>query len=455
MVKASKPVPTPTRSSRLSTQQVKSSKADHWLLRRLLDFIGQPPINLMLWDGSSIRPQHADAIAEVIIHDRAALRKLVSNPDFEFGEMYSSGRIEIGGDLAECLVGVYRALRAAGFTGGVRDRFLKAFARPAHNDPVKAQENIHHHYDIGNDFYRLWLDKQLVYTCAYFPTPDMPLEQAQIAKLEYVCRKLRLKPGQRVVEAGCGWGALALHMARHHGVTVKAYNLSGEQIAFARERARREQLDERVEFIQDDGRNIAGEFDAFVSVGMLEHIGVEGYGELGDVIDRVLNDDGRGLIHSIGRDRPGPLNSWIQRRIFPGAYPPSISEMMALFEPKGFSVLDIENLRLHYARTLEHWLRRYEANSAQVAEMFDDTFVRVWRLYLAGSQAAFTTGSMQLFQVVFNRSGNNALPWTRDYLYREPLLCPVSHHQGHKCHDGIQAIDKYALDHVPVRKPTI
>jgi cyclopropane-fatty-acyl-phospholipid synthase len=422
MGKAYKRVPGATRPPRLSTLQAKSNKADRWLLRRLMDFIGQPPLSLVLWDGSSVAPQGAAVIANIFIHDRGALRKLVSNPAFEFGEMYSSGRIDVDGDLAECLAVIYRALREAGHTGDLRDLLLKGFAKHPHSDQAKARENIHHHYDIGNDFYRLWLDEQLVYTCAYFTAPDITLEQAQTAKLEYVCRKLQLTPGQRVVEAGCGWGALALHMARHYGVTVKAYNLSSEQIAFARQRARREQLDECVEFIEDDGRNIEGEFDAFVSVGMLEHIGVDGYSALGDVIERVLSDDGRGLIHCIGRDRPGPLNSWIQRRIFPGAYPPSISEMMVLFEPNGFSVLDIENLRLHYARTLQHWLQRYEEHSAQVEELFDDTFVRLWRLYLAGSLAAFNTGTLQLFQVLFNRSGNNAVPWTRDYLYREPLL---------------------------------
>jgi cyclopropane-fatty-acyl-phospholipid synthase len=131
-----------------------------------------------------------------------------------------------------------------------------------------------------------------------------------------------------------------------------------------------------------------------------------------------LTADGRGLIHSIGRDRPGPMNAWIGRRIFPGAYPPSLSEMMSIFEPLGFSILDIENIRLHYAKTLEHWLARYEANFAHVEDMFDATFVRLWRLYLAGALAAFTSGEMQLFQVVFNRHGNNRIPWTRDYLYR-------------------------------------
>ena len=178
-----------------------------------------------------------------------------------------------------------------------------------------------------------------------------------------------------------------------------------------------EGLDAQVQFIEDDYRNVDGQFDAFVSVGMLEHVGVDQYEVLGALIDRCLKHNGRGLIHSIGRDRPSPMTPWIERNIFPGACPPSLSQMMQIFEPFGFSVLDVENLRLHYAKTLEHWLGRYEANAERVAQMFDPAFVRAWRLYLAGSVAAFRSGDMQLFQVSFNRSGQNGIPWTRQYLY--------------------------------------
>ena len=257
----------------------------------------------------------------------------------------------------------------------------------------------------------------MVYTCAYFSSPDMSLEQAQFAKLDHVCRKLRLQPGEKVVEAGCGWGALALHMARHYGVMVQAYNISREQIAFARQRARAEGLDGQVEFIEDDYRNVRGEFDAFVSVGMLEHVGTEHYRELGAVIDRSLRDSGRGLIHSIGLNYPRHMDAWTERHIFPGACPPTLAQMMQIFEPFDFSVLDVENLRLHYARTLEHWLQRYEDNAGRVSEMFDAAFVRAWRLYLAGSLTAFRSGGMQLFQVTFTRPDQNQLPWTRQYLY--------------------------------------
>lgn len=237
--------------------------------------------------------------------------------------------------------------------------------------------------------------------------------------MHHIARKLLLKPGETVVEAGCGWGSLALHLAKHYGVKVHAYNISHQQILHARQRASEEGLDHLVTFIEDDYRNIQGKFDAFVSVGMLEHVGVNNYEELGATIKRCLKEDGRGLIHSIGRNQPLRMNAWIERRIFPGAYPPTLREAMDIFEPSNFSVLDVENLRLHYALTLRHWLERYEENTDQVQKMFDEEFVRAWRLYLAGSVAAFTTGEMQLYQIVFAPGTSNKVPWTRDYVYRK------------------------------------
>jgi cyclopropane-fatty-acyl-phospholipid synthase len=220
-----------------------------------------------------------------------------------------------------------------------------------------------------------------------------------------------------VVEAGCGWGTLALHMARHYGVRVRAFNISREQVAFARARAASLGLSSQVEYVEDDYRNISGHYDAFVSVGMLEHVGVANYASLGEVIARSIGTQGRGLIHSIGRNRPAPLQPWIEKRIFPGAYPPSLAEMMQIFEPWDFSVLDVENLRLHYAQTLRHWLALFETASGRVREMFDEKFVRMWRMYLAGSIAGFTTGALQLFQVVFAPRDNNDVPMTREHLY--------------------------------------
>ncbi len=287
-----------------------------------------------------------------------------------------------------------------------------------------SRKNIHHHYDIGNDFYSLWLDKAAMqYTCAYFPNPDMTLEQAQIAKLHHVCRKLQLKPGQSVVEAGCGWGGLACFMAKEYGVNVTAYNISHEQVAYARSRAEQQGLADKVTFVEDDYRTINGEYDVFVSVGMLEHVGIDNYKALGRLIDRCLKENGVGLIHTIGRNKPALMNAWIEARIFPGGCPPSPGQMMDIFEPYSFSILDVENLRMHYAKTLEHWLHRFEENIDTVTGMYDGVFARAWRLYLSGSIAAFTAGSLQLFQVLFTRQRNNDLPWSRVHLYDDLPHC--------------------------------
>jgi cyclopropane-fatty-acyl-phospholipid synthase len=397
----------------------KVSALDRHFARQMLEVLGNPPIGLRLWNGEEIVPAGVVPVMRAHLRDRGALYKLLINPDLHFGDLYSVGRIEVEGDLVGFLETAYRASSAAMRQNRLVKLRAKLLNRPRANTLTDSRDNIHHHYDLGNDFYRLWLDAEAMqYTCAYYPGPDMTLEQAQIAKLDHVARKLQLKPGDRVVEAGCGWGGLARHFARKYGVTVRAYNISQQQVAFARERARAEGLDGRVEYVLDDYRNIDGQYDVFVSVGMLEHVGSEQYGQLGDVLNRCLTPAGRGLIHSIGRNAPEKMNAWIEKRIFPGAYPPTLQEMMNIFVPHELSVLDVENLRLHYARTLEHWLDRFEQHAGTAEAMFDQHFVRAWRLYLAGSIAAFTTGALQLFQVVFARPRHNDLPWSRAHIYR-------------------------------------
>lgn len=387
------------------------------ILRRLLGMVGNPPIEFVLWTGERVTTSSAAERAVVRIVDRATLLGLAKDPHIRFGDAYSEGRITIDGDLVKFIELMYRAAPSQPKAVRSLSSFLKG-SRTQRNTLSGSKDNIHHHYDIGNDFYSLWLGDTMAYTCAYYPTPDASLDVAQRAKFDHVCRKLQLKPGETVVEAGFGWGGLSMHMARHYGVKVRAFNISKEQVAYARERSKREGLSGQIEFVEDDYRNITGRYDAFVSVGMLEHVGVENYETLGGVAHRSLGDNGRGLIHSIGRNKPAPLHPWITRRIFPGAYPPSIGEFMQIFEPWDFSVLDVENIRLHYARTLTHWLELFDANADKVRKMFDEKFERMWRLYLAGSIAGFTTGSLQLFQVVFAPRNNNNVPWTREHLYR-------------------------------------
>jgi len=382
-----------------------------WIDRQIADafqrWLRPADLRLELWDGSSPWQSTAAAVGDVVVRDRKALLKLIADPDLQFGELYTEGRVDIRGRLA-------RVMEASGRLPGsdrlsLRERL--ALLIPRSNGFRLARRNVHHHYDLGNDFYQLWLDRQLVYTCALFDSPESTLEAAQVAKLDLVCRKLQLQPGDTVVEAGCGWGALALHMARHYGARVKAFNISREQIRFARERAAAEQLLDRVEFIEDDYRNVTGHFDVFVSVGMLEHVGRRHFPSLGSAIKRVLRPQtGRGLLHFIGRDRPRPLNAWTARRIFPGAYAPTVAEVVHdVLEPANQSIHHFENLRLHYARTLEHWRARFGQSEREVRSQFGDAFYRAWDLYLAASEASFVIGSLQLFQIVFAPSGRAPL----------------------------------------------
>ena len=413
-----------TTALRSSTSKTRSSEThvlertralDRWPARHLQRRLEKAAVRLELWDGSSPYALSERPVGSLIVRDRRALAGLIVNPDLYFGEAYTTGRLSVEGAL-EPVVEALSRLESP--TPPWMARLGGWLAAP--NTLSAARRNVHRHYDLGNDFYALWLDDQLVYTCAYFRDARMSLEDAQLAKLDLVCRKLALRPGDAVVEAGCGWGALALHMARRYGARVRAFNISREQIEYARHRAAREGLTQRVEFIDDDYRNVTGRFDVFVSVGMLEHVGRRRLRAVAEVLRRTVgHDGGRGLLHYIGRDVARPLNVWIRRRIFPGAYTPTLGEVSSdILAPAGMSAIDVENLRLHYARTLAHWGRRFARASQQVSARYGEEFRRAWELYLAGSEAAFATGWLQLFQIVFAPTGARPPFWTRESLYR-------------------------------------
>jgi cyclopropane-fatty-acyl-phospholipid synthase len=403
----------PPTSSRQS-HRVLPRGFDEWLLNHLGRRVSAAGARLRLRNGIEAGFDSGAPTVTLTIRDDWTLLGLVLDPEIGFGEAYTDGRMEIEGDLAGFLEALFRVANLETVGSRLASRWLDWVQR---NTLRGSRANIHRHYDLNTEFYKLWLDSRLVYTCAYFANPSMTLDAAQVAKMDHVCRKLQLRPADTVVEAGCGWGSLALHIAREYGARVRAFNISREQIAFARKQAKRAGLENQVEFIEDDYRNVSGQYDAFVSVGMLEHVGKSHYGELAGVIGRSLKKSGRGLFHFIGRNSPRPLNAWIRKRIFPGAYPPALREAIEFLEPLDVSVLDVENLREHYAWTLQHWLERFEKSSRRVAEMFGDEFVRLWRLYLAGSLAGFRSGSMQLFQLLFAGADCKAIPATRDHLY--------------------------------------
>lgn len=399
-------------------------RLDHAALRALQTHVAPAGVQVESWAGQLGDGAPPHPVGTLVVRDRAALFGLLIHPDLYFGEAYMAGRLEVRGPLEPVLEGLCRLAAA---TPSWRGRLAAALAWPT--SLGAARRNVHHHYDIGNEFYAAWLDPQMQYTCAFFPTSEATLEEAQVAKLERICRKLRLRAGEHVVEAGCGWGALALYMARAHGVTVTAFNVSREQLDFARSRAVREGLSDRVTFVDDDYRNMRGQCDAFVSVGMLEHVGRHHYRTMASVLRRVLRPrHGRGLLHFIGRDVPLPVNAWIRRRIFPGAYAPTLAEVTTrVLVPAGMTVLDVENLRLHYARTLAHWRRRFDCSAAGVRTRYGQELERAWRLYLAGSEATFATGWLQLFQIVFAGQGAPPPSWTRD----DPFPAPGPGHDEH------------------------
>ncbi len=390
------------------------TRIERWALRKVLECAGYPALRVVVQGGESLSPPGVDPRHTMLVKDRRALALLMLDSEAGFGEGYAAGRIQIDGDLIEFAEAMYQAARTVprrGVMARMVSRWLEWTQRATRTG---SRHNVHQHYDLRTEFYQHWLDRDLLYTCGWFPSPLSSLEEAQQVKMDRICRKLGLVAGERVAEAGCGWGALALSMAQKYGVSVRAFNLSHEQIEHARRRAQSLGLSGQVEFIEDDYRNISGNYDAFVSVGMLEHVGPQHYRDLAEVLRNCLGGSGRGLLHFIGRSRPAPLSAWIRKRIFPGAYAPSLSEALTVLEPGDFAVADVENLRQHYARTLECWLERFEAAWPEEAQMCDEEFLRAWRLYLAGSVAAFRCGELQLYQVLFAGRDCRRELWTRE-----------------------------------------
>ena len=397
--------------------------AEPWFDRRLvlwiMSHIGNPSISIRLWNGEEFPVTEASSVACMEFRNRRAVLELLRSPSEGFGKCYSKGLIEIHGDFLAFVNEITASTthkQDRGYYGPKIRSLLYAMRR---NSPARSWRNVHHHYDLGNDFYKLWLDEGMVYSCAYYDKSAATLHEAQVAKLDHICRKLNLQPGQTVIDVGCGWGELTVHMAEHYGVDVIAYNNSKEQVAFARERVADKKLDGRVTFIQDDYRTMDQRCDAFVSVGMLEHVGLANFRTLGALIKRSLKPEGFGLIQSIGRSFPDKTDPWIVKHIFPGGHIPSLGEMMSIFEPHKFSIIDVENLRLHYSKTCATWLQNFEAAADEVAKTYGEEFARMWRLYLAGSSAGFQSGTLQLYQILFTPRGNNDVPRTREYQYME------------------------------------
>lgn len=398
-------------AGRLSDSLAPVRRLDRALLRLALSMLGHPPVSIRLWNGEPFGAPAQAAVARVKVHDPALPRAFMAAPESALADAYVEGRIDVEGDLVGLVEALFRARNQV--PGWARLLSRAATWRPRRNGRQQARPNSDSHYERDADFWGLWLDEQLVYSCAYYPTPEASLEEAQLAKLELVCRKLALEPGERVADIGCGWGALALHMAEHYGVRVDAYGLTSSQLETARGKAEARGLADRVRFIQADFRDVGGPYDAVACLGMIEHVGRDQYQSLAVSLDRCLAPGGRALLQFIGHVRPMPVNPWIVANIFPGGYLPALSEILPALESREFALVDVENLRRHYVKTLGEWLARFEKAESQVAARYGERFVRTWRLYLASSIAAFRSGSCQLYQLLLARADDQGLPWTR------------------------------------------
>ncbi len=353
------------------------------------------------------------------VHDAGTEWRLALNANLAAGEAYMDGRLTIErGTLYDFMDLMLRNMGTAPlpFSGAIMlyDRLLKWWHQ--WNDADASRRRVQHHYDLDGRLYDLFLDTDKQYSCAYFPTPETTLEQAQLAKKRHIAAKLRLQQGQHVLDIGSGWGGMALYLAQHYGVEVLGVTLSEEQHRIATQRARDMGLSDRVTFELRDYRSLQGPFDRIVSVGMFEHVGVPHFPAFFQTVNRLLAPDGVALLHAIGRsDGPGSTAGFIRKYIFPGGYCPALSEVLPVIEKSGLYLTDAEILRLHYAETLRHWRERFLAQWDKAKELYDERFCRMWEFYLAGSEVTFRHAGHMVFQLQLTRQVET-LPITRDYM---------------------------------------
>ena len=397
------------------------------LIGRLLDKLVKQGSLTLRMPGSAPQTFGPGGVPHLTVRlsDRKTALAIARNPRLGAGEAYMDGRLAIEDgtvlDLMRLIVGANpwesggqgrKALRKG-------KSLFKALWR--RNPAKRARQNVAHHYDIGNDLYRLFLDEDLQYSCAYFTDPANSLEQAQLDKKAHIAAKLFLEPGQHVLDIGCGWGGTALYLNRVAGVKVTGVTLSEEQLKVARERAQAAGVSDQVKFELIDYRHVDGQFDRIVSIGMFEHVGAAHYDEFFAKCRDLLKPDGVMLLHTIGKlGKPTLPDPFTDKYIFPGYHLPSVSQMAASSEKVRLITTDIETLRLHYAYTLRHWLQRTRKAKAKIVALYDERFFRMWEFYLAGGVVAFESGSMCNYQLQYVRD-RRALPITRDYMLEKEL----------------------------------
>ena len=386
-------------------------------LNSVLGKLKRGGLRVTFWDGESKTYGPDKPWVHVTFRDRAVIRRFRKNLEMAIGEGYTNGQIEVEGDLA-------RLANLAEVNKKELEEFMPRLARKAFQrrqvNKRREMSDVQHHYDLGNDFYALWLDKSMTYSCAYFKKASDSLEKAQQQKVDHILKKLYLKRGMTLLDIGCGWGQLIIRAAKRYGVKAHGITVSKEQYAKVKQRIKDEKLGRlvTVELKHYDDLTSQKQYDRVVSVGMYEHVGKANHQVYMDAVDRTLKPGGLSMLHTITQVIEQPMGPWIDKYIFPGGYIPSLEETIDKLPPKDFHTLDVENLRLHYAMTLDEWWRRFERNRPTITKMYDERFVRMWRMYLRGSYAAFQWGNLELHQILFSKGHASDIPLTRDYMYR-------------------------------------
>jgi cyclopropane-fatty-acyl-phospholipid synthase len=367
------------------------------------------------WDGTGFS---IGSDPEFTLHfkTKRALSRVLSDAFMGFGESYMLGEIEVEGDI--------KRLFYLGFAIDFAERPMSLMLRiklffhflRARNTISKSRDNISFAYDIGNEFYEILLGKGMIYTCAYFTSPDESLDQAQRNKLELVCRKLSLRPGEHIADLGCGWGGFLIHAAENYGVTGVGYTISAEQRDYALARIAERGLSDKIEIRLKDAREAEGLYDKVASIGMVEHMGNAQISPVFERISKILKPKGLAFVHTIGNDIERPIDPWIDKYIFPGTQASPLTTMIEAAGQNGLSMIDLENLRLHYPPTVRYWLENFDANIDRIRELYDDKFVRSFRLYLEIASSSFSWGDNKLFHLLMTKGLNNSVSMTRAQL---------------------------------------
>ncbi|SDM51806.1 SAM-dependent methyltransferase [Halarsenatibacter silvermanii] len=392
------------------------------LVKKFAERVEGSSFKLTFWDGDSTFINNGEVKKpefEIIFREKLDLNEIRKSPQLKLGEAYMQEKIDIDGDLRDVIItGAKNVNNLA--EGGPEYTYEEFMDRQKRLSQQEQEEGVRDHYDLGNDFFRLWQDETMTYSCAYFENHNKSLKQAQLAKIDHILEKLNLESGEKLLDIGCGWGHLAVRAAKKYDVEVLGITLSPEQVDGAEKKIAENNVEDQVEVRKQDYRDLAKEspeFDKIVSVGMFEHVGKEHIPEYFQAVNEMLKEGGLSLLHTITHQKEDPSHPWLEKYIFPWGYIPSYREVVWQLPEHSFWLIDAENIRRHYALTAERWADNFADCREEVVEMFDEEFARMWELFLAGVVATFRYIGTSVHQFLFSKGINNDLPLTRDYMY--------------------------------------